>query len=233
MKLVQQFHGGQELFDLVAGDTVLDDVRTALLLGLDGDLHLVPLVHPAHRHDLLRDGGGEQAHVGAVLHLLHDAGDVLVEAHVQHPVRLVQDHCLDAVKADVLPLVVVHKPPRRGHDDLGLFAQLLGLGVQLLAAVEHRHPDALLELQQAPELVPDLQGQLPGGSQDRRLHRLGFRVNVLDDGDPEGEGLSGAGGGLGDDVLPLHQGADGLGLDLGGVAVALLLQCLQYFLADG
>ena len=45
-----------------------------------------------------------------------------------------------------------------------------------------------------------------------------------DHGNAEGEGLAGAGGGLGNHVLPRHQRRNGVGLDPGGVAVALFIQ---------
>ena len=53
---------------------------------------------------------------------------------------------------------------------------------------------------------------------------------MLDHGDAEGERLACAGRGLGNDVLPLHEFRDGLGLDAGRVSVALLLQRLQNLL---
>ena len=42
-----------------AADAELGDIRLVLLIGGDGDLHLVALVHPADRHDLLGHRGGE------------------------------------------------------------------------------------------------------------------------------------------------------------------------------
>ncbi len=41
----------------------------------------------------------------------------------------------------------------------------------------------------------------------------GGRVHALDHGDEEAEGLAGAGGGGGEDVLAFEGGRDGLGLD--------------------
>ena len=63
-----------------------------------GDLHLVALVHPRDRHDLLRDGGGEQAEIAAVFDLLDDLRHVVEEAHVEHPVRLVEHDGLHLVE---------------------------------------------------------------------------------------------------------------------------------------
>ncbi len=55
---------------------------------------------------------------------------------------------------------------------------------------------------------------------------------MLDHGDAEGEGLAGAGGGLGNDVLPLQERRDGFRLNGGGVTVALLLQGFQHGLGE-
>ena len=55
---------------------------------------------------------------------------------------------------------------------------------------------------------------------------------MLDHGDAEGEGLSGTGGGLGDHIFPLHKAGNGLLLNGGGIAVALLLQGLQHLLGQ-
>ena len=78
-----------DLLERRAGDGILRDVRAVVGVGGDGDLHLVALVHPRDRHDLLRDGGREQAEIAAVFDLLDDLCHVVKEAHVEHPVRLV------------------------------------------------------------------------------------------------------------------------------------------------
>ena len=83
-----------------------------------------------------------------------------------------------------------------------------------------------------PQLVTDLDGKLPGGGKDQPLHLIVFGVDVLDHGDAEGEGLAGACGGFGDDILPLHELGDGFGLNGGGVAVPLFLKGFQHRLAQ-
>ena len=122
---------------------------------------------------------------------------------------------------------MVHKPSGGSHHNLGFLFQLLGLPDDARAAVEHRHPDALVEGEQLPQLIPNLDCQLPGGSQNQPLNLRQLRLNVLDHGNAEGEGLAGAGGGLGNHILPRHQGRDGLLLNGGGVAIAPPLQRLQ------
>ena len=55
---------------------------------------------------------------------------------------------------------------------------------------------------------------------------------MFNHGNAEGKGLAGAGGGLGNHILPLHEWGDGLCLNGGGITVALLLQGFQHSLAE-
>ena len=52
---------------------------------------------------------------------------------------------------------------------------------------------------------------------------------MLHDGNAKGKGLSGAGGGLGHYVLPLHQAGNAAALHRGGHGVALVVQGLHQF----
>ena len=103
---------------------------------------------------------------------------------------------------------MVLEAARGGHHDLGPLFQRVDLLADGLAAVEADHADARLELGQLPHLGGDLEGQLPGGGQNDGLDLIAVRIHVLDDGDAEGEGLTGAGGSLGGNILPIHHGGD-------------------------
>ena len=52
-----------------------------------------------------------------------DLADVVDEAHVEHPVGLVEDEDLDRAKVDGALADVVEQPAGRGDDDLGTAAQ--------------------------------------------------------------------------------------------------------------
>ena len=207
----------------VGVQTVLGDVGPVLLVGLDGDLHRLPLVDPGDIQHLPGDGGGEHAQVFPVGHLVQNVGHIPDKAHVQHPVGLVQHHRLHLVQPDGAPLHVVHQPPRCGNHNLRLFLQLVDLSVDGLAAVEAHHPHPLFKGAQVPQFVLDLDGQFPGGGQHQAGDVGGGRVGVLHHGDAEGEGLASTRGGLGNHVLPVHKPGDGPGLDGGGLHIALLL----------
>ena len=122
---------------------------------------------------------------------------------------------------------MVHEAAGGGHHDLGALFEKGNLLVDGLAAVEAGHPDAGKEGAQLAQLVLNLQGQLPGGCQNEAGDVGALGVGVLHHGDAEGEGFAGAGGGLGDDVLPIFKTGDGPGLDRCGHGEALLSQGFQ------
>lgn len=213
-------------------DAELADLRLVLLDGADDDLHRVPLIDPGDVHDLAGDGRGEHAQVLPVGDLLENMGHVFDKAHVQHPVGLVQHDGLDLLQADGAALHVVHEPAGGGHDDLGAFFQDVDLPVDGLAAVQTSHPDAGQIGAQLAQLILDLHRQLPRGGQDQAGHVRPLRVGVLHHGDAKGKRLAGAGGGLGDHVLPVLKAGDGPGLDGGGHGEAFLVQGLQNALGE-
>ena len=139
------------------------------------------------------------------------------EAHVQHPVRLVQHHGFRRFHPDGAALHVVGEPSRRGHHDLGMLFQRVDLTSDGRAAVEAHRPDAGLVGIQHPQLVGDLDGQLPRGSKDHRLNAVVLRVDMLHNGNPIGKGLAGAGGSLGDHVPPRQHRRDTARLHRGGL----------------
>ena len=128
------------------------------------------------------------------------------EAHVQHPVSLVQHHGLGRVHPDGAALHVVAEAAGGGHHDLRPLFQGIDLPADGLAAVQADAADAGLVTGQVPDLIGDLDGQFPGRGQDDGLHGLVLRVDVLHDGDAVGKGLARAGGSLGDHILPVHHG---------------------------
>jgi hypothetical protein len=82
------------------------------------------------------------------------------------------------------------------------------------------------------EALLDLDGKLPGGSQDQRAGRLGLTGTprfgqTLEDGKGEGGRLAGAGLGDAQQVTAFEQERNGLLLDRSGRFVAFLLQCLE------
>ena len=203
-------------------DAVLQDVRLVLLGGLDGDLLGITLIDPGDVHHLTGDGGGEHAQILAAGDLVQDAGHIVDEAHVQHPVGLVQHHGPDGLQHHGAALHMVAEAAGRGHHDLGLALQGVDLLADGLSAVQAHQPHALVIHGDVPHFVGDLHGQLTGGGHDDGLHLFAVRVDLFNDGDTEGHGLAGAGGRLGNDVLARHHGRDAAGLHRRGNSVSLV-----------
>ncbi len=88
-------------------------------------------------------------------------------------------------------------------------------------AAADEHGIVLRAGDELPVGLEDLHGELARRKQDQRADRAAFaaragrggRVHALNHGDQEAEGLAGAGGGGGEDVLAFEGGRNGLGLD--------------------
>ena len=192
---------------------VLGDLGLALLPGLNGDLLGVVLIQPADVHDLAADGGGEHGQAFAGLHQLNDMPHILIKAHVQHLIGLVQHHLGHMGQIDAVVLIVVHQAARGGHHDLAALGQTPGLLFHVGTAVHAGHLHLRHKVGQLGQLLGDLLGKLPGGGHDHSLRVLLFRVDMLRHRDTEGTGLAGAGGGLGDHIPACQHHGDGLFLN--------------------
>ncbi len=78
------------------------------------------------------------------------------------------------------------------------------------------------------QALGDLDRQLAGRGQHDGLDLALRRIELVEQGQREGRGLSGARAGLADDVASLHQRGDRLGLDRRGLGVADLLERPQH-----
>ena len=154
---------------------------------------LVPLVHQVdgladhlhrggdgvHRHlhrvfqqgvhqvgDLGGHGGGEEQGLLLLGQPLENFPHVVDKAHVQHPVGLVQHENLQGIQGDKALVVEVHQAAGGGHQNVYPLFQGLHLGVLAYAAED----DGVAQLQVfaiGVEALADLDGQLPGGGEDK------------------------------------------------------------------
>ena len=69
--------------------------------------------------------------------MLDDFLDVRHEAHVEHPVGLVEHEVLDVFQRQIFLGDVIEQSPRRGDDDVGSSFQLIVLLAVLHAAVKN------------------------------------------------------------------------------------------------
>ncbi len=213
---------------------VVPDHGVVLVERLDGglvrvhqDLLRVGHVLPRELRYLLGHGGGEDAHLLLPLDAAEDVVDVVDEAHVEHGVRLVQDHETDRAEVEPPALDVVDHPARGADDDVGSPPQLLSLRAYRLAAVDRDHPDAGVGAD-LPHLLRYLDRQLPRRRQDERLDLAVLWVYRLQQGHREGEGLSRARLGLPYHVLASQQRSYGPLLDGGGFGETHLFDSPHY-----
>ena len=65
---------------------------------------------------------------------------VLIEAHIQHLVSLVEDHLCHMVEVDIVVLVVVHEAAWGRHHDLTALGEAFGLLFHIRTAVNADYP---------------------------------------------------------------------------------------------
>jgi hypothetical protein len=141
------------------------------------------------------------------------------EAHVGHPVGLVDHHHVDVGERGRAALDQVGEPPRAGDEHVDPVAQGRHLLAVPDAAVHRGHPGADGRGQGSHDLL-DLCGELTGGDEDEggrlpaALAPCGRRRRQPgQDRQREGERLAGTGGSLPADVAPGQAVGQGGGLD--------------------
>jgi hypothetical protein len=153
-----------------------------------------------HLHQRDRHGGREEHGLPLLWQPREDPSQVGDEAHVHHPVGLVQHEDLDAVEPSQTSLAVVEQAPRRGHHDFiaGLEGLLLAghadtavhvYGAQVRAAGEPR------------TLFRGLGRDLTSGREDQRSRpAVAAAVETLNQWQQEGGGLAAPRLRRGDDI---------------------------------
>ncbi len=152
-----------------------------------------------------------------------DAADSGEEAHVEHAVYFVEDEHVDGADVNLAAAEEVFEATGGSDDEARTAINVVELSVLGEAATDE---DGVV-LGLGDELgvgLEDLHGELAGGEEDEGADGSAFAavrghgggLEALDHGDQEGEGLAGAGGGGGKDVLAFEGGRDGLCLDGSG-----------------
>ena len=179
--------------------------------------------------DVVRERGREHQVLPLGGEQRDDLLDVGQEAHVEHPVGLVEDEDLDLAEVgDLLPDEVEEAPGCR-DEDLDAAAQGLDLGIHRDPAVDdgrtQRDRPAV-----GPHALVDLHRELAGRDEDQHPDRVtgrreaGVRLvaEAVEDGQDEGGRLAGAGLRRGEDVSALEDERDGRLLDGGRGRIPLL-----------
>ena len=188
---------------------------------------------PGQLRNLLGHGGGKQQRLPLLRQPGDDLAHVVDKAHIQHPVRLVQDKNLHAAQIDMPLAAQVVEAARRGGQHVHALLQGLHLGPLSHAAEDDRVADGEVFAVQV-EILLDLQGQLPCGRQDqgadgalccRAAVLFQLAIQILQDGNGEGRRLAGARLGAANQVAARQHRRDGGGLDGGGFCIVHLMDC--------
>jgi hypothetical protein len=140
-----------------------------------------------------------------------DTVDGGLEAHVEHPVGLVEHEHLDVVEGEGAAGEQVLEATG-GRDEQVRAGGVLGLRSQPDAAVDGgdaQRPG----LGQRAQLVGDLGGEFPRGREHERGRTARLGGDPVDERDPEGEGLARSGGRAHEHVTTGEHVADGEALD--------------------
>ena len=167
--------------------------------------------------DLGRHGGGEERRLPARMQARDDLPDRLDEAHVEHPVGLVEHDEAGLVEHDRAVVHQVGEPARRRDDDVDAAGEGADLGAPRHAAEDEEggKPGAAGH---RPEACLDLDREFAGRREDQRpaglgRHAPGHVEELVQDRQREGRGLAGAGLGDAEDVAAGELRRDRLGLD--------------------
>ena len=164
---------GEQRLLAIAIDRVdeLADALDGRVARRDLDRLRVPQDRPGQAPDVVGERRREHQVLATLRQQLDDPLDVGQEAHVEHPVRLVEDEDLDLAEVgDPLP-DEVEQAARRRDEDLDAGAQRLDLRFHRDAAVDdrgaQRHRPAV-----GPDALVDLHRELAGGDEDEGADRV-------------------------------------------------------------
>ncbi len=171
-------------------------------------------MRPSERSHFAGHGGGEQKRLPLFWQPGHHPAQLRGKAHVQHPVRFVEDQNLDGVQPRRPGVEVVNQASRRGDEQRTALAKGAALSVHADSTNDDGGPHVCLPAEKV-DMLGNLQGQLARWCQHQRPGAR-LAVEPLQQGKQVGGGLSGPRGGAADDVAALERRGDGLGLDGSG-----------------
>ncbi len=119
------------------------------------------------------------------------------KSHIEHSVCLIQHEMADGMQADVTLVNKVEQTARCGNQDVYAVLQRTYLCMLFHSAIDHAMPDAGVS-GVLPKTVVDLDGQFTGRRKDQSFDLSSFSmafilIELLNDGECKGGGLSGAG----------------------------------------
>ena len=182
----RRFHiqGGQQVIQQVTLIGLIDVVEALFdrfdrrCFRLDSDAVGVVQEGRSQIGNLRRHGCGEEERLLLLRGECQDPLHVMDETHVQHAVRLVQDHDLDTADVDQSLPDQVNQASGRGDEDVAAAGQFVLLLLLRDTTIDNNRPE--LEAAAVAEVViVYLDGQLAGQRQDQRSDRAS-RAIILD-----------------------------------------------------
>ena len=144
------------------------------------------------REHLGRHGRGEEPRALDVVHRLKYRLHLVVEAHVEHVVALVEDYARDVVGLERAAAQVVEDSPGRADDHGSAVAQRAYLALHVEAADERRYADAHVRAEPG-EFARRLLRELARRREDDYARRARALLHFVEQRQREGERLSAAG----------------------------------------
>ena len=164
-------------------------------------------------HDAFRKGCRKEHRLASIRALLGNVGDVVVEAHVEHAIGLVEHQRIECVELQAAAFEVVHDASRRADDDVRAVLQAVALRAQGCAAAKREDLDIGFGTGQATDFLRHLVGQFACRAQHHGLHGETARIQVGQQRQGKGRRLAAAGLGLGDQVVAGERDGQAGGLD--------------------
>ena len=157
-----------------------------------------------------------------------DAAQLRQEAHVEHPVGLVDDDQPDAIEFHLPTLEVIDKAPRARDYYLGS-AQFVDLAVHRFTTDHDRGAKTGIACEQR-ELTADLSGQFPGGSKDHRVKPArAIAMQAIEQWKQKRRGLAAAGACARDQIAARECYWNCIGLDRGWLMMSAVANRAQDF----
>lgn len=146
---------------------------------LDFDEHGIALVLLAKLGDRARIGGGKEHGLPVRGQRAQDLLHVVLEAHIEHAIRLIQYDGADAMHAQGASPQMVQHAPRCANGDVRAPLQRGSLSSDWFATGQDEHREACMSAAQAPDLARHLGAQLARGTQDERRDFARFELHAL------------------------------------------------------
>src|SRR5690606_29965525 len=131
------------------------------------DRHRVAEALVSERLDLIRQGRREEEGLTLLRDVLEDLVDLRAEAHIEHPIGLVEDEHLDFREIDIAALQVVDQSARRGDEDVVAGPQVTDVLLNGGSAVDDAYPEIQM-LRVITGSLRDLDSELSGGAEHER-----------------------------------------------------------------